>query len=124
NPVPTSGTLGPNDPINHVEILLDLFDVQTLDLDIPVGDGCPPSEESITLIAGGLEYDDFCLRDADTVALQDVYDEFESLFGGKQVTWYDVDTGGNTLPNSTIIDAGTTYYADFGDPSCTTRIPV
>ena len=96
-PFPVAGTLGPANPINMVEIALDLYDVHTLDLNIPVGDGCGPSDESITLIAGGLEYKGICYGVSQD--LQDVFDyyEGEGVFN-QEVTWYDAATGGTVLP--------------------------
>src|SRR5699024_11131462 len=110
-PMPSQSTQGALPFIlNHVEIPLDPMQVQTLHLHMPDGYGC--KDESITLIAGGLNYNDYCYGDAKT--LNDVYSEFSNLLNHKQVVWYDSIAGGTSFPGHTTVTPGETYYADFG----------
>src|SRR5690554_5554120 len=117
--VPAAGLV-----FNHIRKTLDPFELLELDLNIPVGNsGCAPSQESITIIAGGLDYKGICYGAAQD--LQDVFDyyEGEGIFN-QPVTWYDAPTGGAVLPANTAIEVGDVYYADFDIAGCDVRIPV
>lgn len=118
----TGGTLGPGFPVNKVEIILSHYQSHIVNLNIPVGDGCGPSNESITIIAGGLQYNEFCF--GDTKTLQDIEDYYNDILDGQNIQWYDEATGGTLLASSHQIIPGEKYYIDFGDPTCAVRIPV
>src|SRR5690625_4232969 len=109
---------------NHIRKDLAPFELVDLDLDLPVGNsGCASSTESITIIAGGLEYNEFCYGDTNTT-MQDVEDHFSNIFDGYTIEWYDAEVGGTQLSSTDVVSAGTEYYIDLGNPTCSLRIPV
>src|SRR5699024_8216724 len=120
---PMVSTLGPGNPIIHIEFTPDLYDVVEFDLDIPVGDGGSPSQESVNIIAGGLEFG-ICFDGGETLA--DAFAEFEYLWEDAENTpvWYDEETGGAVVPGSTKVEGGDEYYLDFDISGCDVRIPV
>src|SRR5699024_10062345 len=122
--LPETASQGPQIPgqlvFNHIRKTLDPFELLELDLNI-TGDSCSNSQESITIIAGGLEYKEICYGTTST--LQDIFDYYDTLLGGV-FDFYDVDQGGSLLPLTTVVEPGDTYYIDFDVAGCDVRIPV
>src|SRR5690625_3089354 len=117
--IPSAGLV-----FTHIRKDLAPFELIDLELNFPDGNpGCPTSKESITIIAGGLEYKEFCFGD-NTQTLQDIEDHYSTIFDGRTITWYDAETGGTLLNSTDQIDVDSQYYIDLDDTNCSTRIPV
>src|SRR5690625_5032025 len=124
NPLPQTANQNSQIPVqlvfNHIRKTLNPFELLELDLNI-TGDSCSNSQESITIIAGGLEYKEICY--GSTYTLQDVKTYYEALLGD-DFEFYDLDTGGSVLPMSTPVEPGEVYFIDFDVEGCEVRIPV
>ncbi len=80
------------------------------------GGACPPTSQELTIFTGTYIYDEFCYGASTTLA--------DIGIPGNNITWYSDAAGTNVIPDTTTLVGNTTYYAGFGDPSCTDLLPV
>lgn len=105
---------------NHISKTLDPFELLELDVNIS-GDSCSDSQESITIIAGGIEFKELCYGVETT--LENIKNYYATLLGNN-LQFYDVESEGASLPLSTIIEGGDIFYIELDQLNCQTRIPV
>lgn len=77
---------------------------------------CPADTQTLTIFTGAYIYNDLCY--GATTTLDDIG------IPGDNITWYSDAQGTVSIPETTVIEGGVTYYAGFGDPSCPDLLPV
>ncbi|MDR6302011.1 hypothetical protein, partial [Mesonia maritima] len=106
NPHPTSGA--------------NIHDTYTYNYTIPGSAGCITSNGQLTIVTGGFTYDDFCR--GDVTALNDI--PLLNYNSSGNLNWYSDDTGTTSIPGTTQIQGGQTYYVDLGIAGCSQVFPV
>ncbi|MFC0521742.1 hypothetical protein ACFFGL_13675, partial [Mesonia maritima] len=106
NPHPTAGA--------------NIHDIYTYNYTIPGSAGCSPTSGQLTIVTGGFTYDDFCR--GDVTALNDI--SLLNYNSAGNLNWYSDDTGSTSIPGTTQIQGGQTYYVDLGIAGCSQVFPV
>ncbi|MDR6302012.1 hypothetical protein, partial [Mesonia maritima] len=106
NPHPTAGA--------------NIHDIYTYNYTIPASAGCATSSGQLKIITGGFTYDDFCR--GDVTALNDI--PLLNYNSAGNLNWYSDDTGSTSIPGTTQIQGGQTYYVDLGIAGCSQVFPV
>ncbi|HET8809607.1 MAG TPA: T9SS type A sorting domain-containing protein [Flavobacteriaceae bacterium] len=81
--------------------------------------GCPAVTETFTFVTGGFTYNDFCFGDVKTLADTDILNIPDA-----NLSWYSDAAGTMSIPNTTSVVVGTTYYVDLGYTGCSNLFPV
>lgn len=80
--------------------------------------GCPAVTETFTLVTSGFTYA-FCYGTTKTLADINILNISNST-----LSWYSNSFGTTSIPNTTTLVEGMTYYVDLGYTGCSTLFPV
>ncbi|PZD77171.1 hypothetical protein DNG35_10030, partial [Mesonia sp. K7] len=92
----------------------------TYNYTMPASAGCTPTNGQIRIVTGGFTYDDYCR--GDTTTLNNI--PLLNYNTAGNLNWYSDAAGNTSIPGTTQIQGGQTYYVDLGITGCSQLFPV